>query len=268
MIESIRKIEPPDWLMAENLVFDPLKIIEDSLFFPRSDLETIPITLFYENVYSYVYTDYGLFERPSDVFNDYEFIDFKIIHKENISPCAFNAHDISYEEIRDLYPPDYEGENQYFFDLKFHPFMHEEEFKSSFVGTEHYHPFSCEWIIYQNSSGKRFSILYFRAEAISVYFSLYYLNRAAPKIIAIINPDCGPFCWTNFGDEEGFFAQLILGQKYKFEDISVPEYLCLSSDIGYWFSHPYLVHKHFHRHRDILKVYRIKVTSLSSILNG
>jgi hypothetical protein len=63
MIESIGKIEPPDWLMSEEFVFDPLEVIKDSLFYPRSELDTFPITLFYENVYSYIYADFGLFSK-------------------------------------------------------------------------------------------------------------------------------------------------------------------------------------------------------------
>lgn len=262
MIESIGKIEPPDWLMSEELVFDPLEVIKDSLFYPRSELDTYPITLFYENVYSYIYADFGLFSRPYEVFNDYEFIDFKIIHKEIIYPDRFNTLDVDdnylfLESMRD------NGDFNYLFDLMFHPFKYEEEFKSVFTDMEKSFPFYCEWIIYQNSSGKRFSLLYFRAEAMSVYFTLYIMNRAAPKIVVILNPDSGPYCWTDFGDEKGFFAQLILGQKYETEEIAVPEYLLLSLDIVPWFSHPYLVY----RDRIYFGVYRIKVTSLSTILN-
>jgi hypothetical protein len=81
---------------------------------------------------------------------------------------------------------DYEGDYNYLFDLKVHPFKHEEEFKSVFTDKEESFPFYCEWIIYQNSSGKRFSLLYFRAEAMSVYFTLYTMNRVAPKIVVIL----------------------------------------------------------------------------------
>lgn len=241
MIESIGKIEPPDWLMSKEFVFDPLEVIKDSLFYPRSELDTYPITLFYENVYSYIYADFWVRERPYEVFNDYEFIDFKIIHKEIINPNRFNTLNVDDFDLSMLSMRDYEGDYNYLFDLKVHPFKHEEEFKSVFTDKEESFPFYCEWIIYQNSSGKRFSILYIRAEAMSVYFTLYTMNRVAPKIVLIIDPDNGSYRWTDFGDENGLFGQLILEQAYKFNDTIVPQYLGLSMDVDPWSSHPNLI---------------------------
>lgn len=256
MIKELGKFDPPEWLMADEFVFDIKKIIKDSMFYPRSRLDTEPINYLFGNVYSFIYADYGISFWFQDTFTDNKFIDFEIIYSENIGHEVFNTFDEEY-----LYgEPDDEQMKDFsygIFDMYNHPYKLEDEFKSIY---DYKHPkqsvFGCKWLIYENSCGRRFSILYFESEPMLVYQTIYFLNESAPKIVMLMYPEEQeeydeyeePRYWSDYTVEDGHFGRLMLNEKFKAEEYyRIPEYTVVSVGVAPWGMYP----KYIYRDRTI-----------------
>jgi hypothetical protein len=238
VITELIKIEPPKWLMENEFSFNLLDLLEDSLFYPCCGDDGEPVRIFHKNVYSFVYVDYGYtrdsFQRALD---SRPFRGFNVIHQQSIKEDDlyhvkkelvresmpgnslinskiqnFGGYDWNIELVTD--PLRWEGS----FNLDSHPYI--AEIKSDVGLIHHIKPFFCEWMILQNDSGDRFSLLYISAEALATYMLLYRFRGISPKVITIIRPGIGygPN-WTDFESEEGLFGQAVNESK------TLPEYL-------------------------------------------
>jgi hypothetical protein len=197
MLEEITKISPPNWLMSNEFTFDSKEVLDGSLFYPCSGFDANPIRIFHGNVYSFVYADYGLTETQFiEYLSSRPFSGYEIIHKQSI-PMSWGA--LLFEERL----------MEMSFENKYLPYKI--EMMKNRVAIENIKPFFCEWIIFKNDEGKRFSLLYICLEALTVYIALYKLNKFAPRIITIINPGTGfGLNWTDFESEDGFFGKEVL----------------------------------------------------------
>jgi hypothetical protein len=90
--------------------------------------------------------------------------------------------DFDYHKIEDIF-----GEYYSFFDIENHPFRNYVQESAFSEISEMKHETYFDWLIFENSAGKRFSLLYMSAEPIAVYFALYSLLDQAPKIVVLDN---------------------------------------------------------------------------------
>ena len=254
MIKELGKFDPPEWLMADEFVFDIKEIIKDSMFYPRSRLDIEPINYLFGNVYSFIYTDYGLGYSPKGVFTNNAFIDFEMIHCESISHEVFNTFD---EEFLYGYPEDDELEDFKYgiFDMYNHPYKYDDAFKTIYDRKQpKQKEFRCTWMIYQNSCGRRFSILYFESEPMLVYQVIYYLNGSSPKIVMLMYPEereeyeeyeenDEPLYWSDYTVEDGHFGRQILNRRIEIEDyLRIPEYIVVSIGVAPWGMYPKFIY--------------------------
>jgi hypothetical protein len=248
MITELGRFDPPEWLMADEFIFDIREIIKDSMFYPRSRLDTEPINYLFGNVYSFIYADYGLENSYQEAFTNNIFIDFEIIHRESISHEAFNLFD---EEYLYGFPNDVQLEDFKYgiFDMYNHPFRLKKELSSIYdIEKPKQHPFHCEWYIFQNSCGRRFSLLYFESEPMLVYQTIYYLNKYAPKIVMLMYPEEleefeEPAYWSDYTNEEGYFGQLTTKQHFRGDDyVMIPEYTVISIGVAPWGMYPKFIY--------------------------
>jgi hypothetical protein len=235
MLDKIDKIDPPDWLMSNEFKFDHLNVIKDSLFFPQSALNIYPINVFFENVYSFIFTDFGI-ERSRflDVISKYAFIDFNIIHHSQLLHSDFDYH-----KIEDIF-----GEYYSFFDIENHPFRNYVQESSFSKISKMKHETYFDWLIFENSAGKRFSFLYISAEPIAVYFALYSLLDQAPKIVVLDNLARRMFQdWVMYANECDLFARILLNCEPEAvkKNKHTPEYLAKTEAVDDWESYPHLV---------------------------
>lgn len=233
MIKELNRINPPDWLMSSEFVFDQTKVIESSLFFPQSALNIYPINVFFENVYSFIFADFEI-ERTKflDVITNYAFIDFKIIHHKQLLYSDFDYH-----KIEELF-----GRYYSFFDLENHPFRNYVQESAFSEISKMKHETYFDWLIFENSAGKRFSLLYMSAEPIAVYFALYSLLDQAPKIVVLDNLPKRIFQrWVIYADESDLFADILLNCEPRAvkENKHTPEFLVKADSVDEWESYPH-----------------------------
>lgn len=227
MITEISKIEPPKWLTTNDFAFNLKQVVTDSLFCPHSDLNCNIISIFFENVYSFIYADFGI-QRDStlEFFDKQIFIDFKIIYHESLEYQDFDYFGLEEDQDHPNNP----------FDLENHPFSDELPY---FELHQKDHQNYFEWMIFENSSGKRFSLLFMSAEPLAVYFALYNLMECAPKVVAVENGLISFDLVADYEDENDLFGQLILNKlPYVPDKVVLPEYLMLSDNIDEWESYP------------------------------
>jgi len=204
-MESIEKIEVPSWLFSKDYVFNIKDILKDSLYYPCSGFDGEPVRYFRGNVHSFVYVDYN--KSRADLIHELEvngFRDFRVVRQESILEKQLTPH----------------GWN-----AKFLPMP------SEYVVPQHIKPY-CEWVIFENSVGERFSLLQQCAEAVATYNALYLSNGLSPRIIMIdrAGPGFG-LNWTNLYDENGYFARTVLSNEKN-------RPLYLATDRGTWSSYP------------------------------
>jgi hypothetical protein len=77
----------------------------------------------------------------------------------------------------------------------------------------------------------RFSLVYVGYDGVATYQTLYYPNKIAPLVLAIIQSGNGfGGNYTDFRDPDGFFAWTVL----KGNDVCIPEYLiCGGEGLAY-----------------------------------
>lgn len=229
MIEKIEKINPPKWLMSNDFEFDHLNVIKDSLFFPQSNLNIYPVNVFLDNVYSFIYSDFEI-ERSRFLgkVTHFAFTDFKIIHHSQPKYSQFDY--LGVEETV--------GGDHSLFDINNHPFK---RIAFDHKLNEKPHDNYFDWMIFENSSGKRFSFLYISAEPISVYYALYTLTNSAPKILVLENLARRIFeNWVIYADEDDLFADLMFNRQPKFErkKLKTPKYFVVSDGVEKWKAYP------------------------------
>jgi hypothetical protein len=191
MLEEIEKISPPNWLMSDEFVFNLKEILDKSLFYPCSGDDGEPVRVFLGNVYSFVYSDYGKTRKDLiDLLETSPFRGYRIIHQESIleEELYLNTCGAWYKSLN----------------INNHPFQNYASLKYQIDDIK---PFFCEWIIFQNEVGKRFSLLFVSAESLATYMVLYSQNSFAPQIVTILHP--GAMNWTDFLQEDGYLSKAI-----------------------------------------------------------
>jgi hypothetical protein len=202
MIKEIPNISMPEWLSVNDFSFFLNNILQDSMYYPSSGMDGIPIQNFMGNIYSFIYVDYGINENDfnKEVEMENAFKGYRIIHKEKILEKQLDNGTIVKIEpkISDGRPP-------------------ENWIQSPF----------CYWVVFERDinygdmyNPKRFSLLFLCSEAVSAYYVLYNKNKIAPRILCILQDGSGfGGNWTRFTDRYMDLARAVFSNK------NLPEYL-------------------------------------------
>ena len=213
MINHLPITQEPDWLMdvTPKSALPIQEILTDSLYYPSSGFDGIPIAYLNRNFHSFIYVDYG-FTRD-DLDNNLRNSGFSGYHL--ILSTEVNDKDIILNDSspNSLSPSDGDP-NKYSHWIK--------------------RPFAT-WMVFQrnddldNSHGaKRFSLLYICAEGVATYQALYLSNKCSPLAVAIIQPGTGFGCnWTNFTGPNAIFARTVFNNPY-----GKPKYLLYGGQGG------------------------------------
>lgn len=169
-------------------------ILEGSLFYPASGVDSDPVTYLNRYTTSFVYCDYGIEEERVDEqrmmgwFDGYHVIHQRTLLQDEIAPDGFRMPALSESD------PDPETSAA---DRK-------REFYLWFV-------FERDTISLSADSPRRFSLLYLCVDGIAAFHSLYVARRLSPAAIAIIQPGhhMGGLNYTNFEDPKGVLARMI-----------------------------------------------------------
>jgi hypothetical protein len=199
MIEQMEPMEPPAWLMAlteeeiGNGAFPLREILEDSLYYPGAGSDGKPAQWAGGNVYSFVYTDYGIsresfladLNTPGRNFAGYRTLGWRDLIKEELTQRGWTP----------INPRPMDG--------------NPDEWRQTFAK-----PFGI-WAVlerlakYDATRGpERFSLLYLCSDGAAGYQALYNSNGFKPKILFLINHGFG--CnWTDFENPELILARSV-----------------------------------------------------------
>ncbi|MDD2740544.1 MAG: hypothetical protein PHR94_16575 [Methylomonas lenta] len=193
-------IEPmalPAWLKdltAEHIHNDsfPLTdILQDSLYYPGAGHDGKPVKWLSGNVYSFVYSDYGISKSsllsdlidPSDGFRGYGVLAFRDVTMHELIPNGWSA----------MMPDDRDGNPKSFQESIKQPY-------AIWAVLERLPEFNDE------HGPQRFSLLYICCDGAAGYQALYNSNQIKPKILFMVNHGFG--CnWTNFETPEKILAR-------------------------------------------------------------
>ena len=190
----------PKWLKtltAESMAKDdfPLNdILTDSLYYPSSGFDRIPVRRLAGNIYSFIHVDYG--HTRSELDDNLEnpgFRGYHIIGRRPVSEHELNPKGAKPSSI----------------DRRLDGRLEKSE---RFIKP----PF-CEWIIFtkneketQSSAPERFSLLYLCADGAAAYQILFTPNHIRPRAISIIQPGDGfGGNWTRFYKPNGILARSV-----------------------------------------------------------
>jgi len=187
MIKQMPFMEPPAWLMnvSKNTIntapFPLREVLQDSLYYPGAGSDGKPVKWFAGNVYSFVYTDYGVSrdELLNDLNGEKGFNGYHVLTQRDLTMN---------ELIPNGWQPMYSGVPPR---------------RASGWRTKKIEPFGI-WVIMERSENlppehgpERFSLLYLGSEGVAAYQALYNSNQIEPKIFFLIH-HCFGGNWTNF----------------------------------------------------------------------
>jgi hypothetical protein len=194
MIEIIRPMALPSWLSnltEDNIKKDPFPltdILQDSLYYPGAGHDGRPVKWLSGNVYSFVYTDYGVSKQSVilGTFKGYKKLAYRDVKMVELIPSGW---------AQPITPNANDG----------NPKAWEEIFEEPYA----------IWTIYEripnfseNHGPERFSLLYICCDGVAGYQALYNANKIKPKILFLINHGFG--CnWTNFEDPGKILARSV-----------------------------------------------------------
>lgn len=259
MIQQLAAITAPGWLKnlsradIESGPFPLSGILRDSLYYPSSGLDGVPVKRLAGNILSFIHVDYGysrdefIAELKETGFLGYDIVGVREISRHELVPNVRlpplpNQVD-STASFPDLItgPLGYDITGFLGYDIAGMRYIARHELapnrwrpslptKADFTAAcpdsirenlINIKPF-CVWSVlqrreeYPDSHGpSRFSFLYICADGVAAFQALYIANHAFPKAVAIIQPGHGfGGNWTNFGDPDQIFARTVLGNPW------------------------------------------------------
>ena len=166
MNEKLHVYDYPEFLKSDEFIFDIKEVLRNSLYYPGSYTDGTLVKEFRGNFHSFVHVDYHLSKEDFETaLVKYPFRNFDVIYKESL-------------DAREIVPTAFNSEHSNSFGDDCAPF--------------------CEWVIFENSSGVRFSLLQICAEGVESYLDLYVKNRINAEAVAIIKTDGFSGNWTHF----------------------------------------------------------------------
>jgi hypothetical protein len=191
-LESLPLCNTPEWLLdiaSSQKLPDHLpltNLLEKSLYYPSSGLDTDPLECFEGFIHSFIYVDYGqsrgdFLKFISHTMNHYKFIHGRFISRNELVP--------------DHWIPDFP---KVFDEFGGDTRLNRAQGKCDQFGY---------WGIFGHETPdgeqKIFSFLFISGEGVASYQGLYGRNNASPEVLAIIQPGHAfGGNWTNFFDHK------------------------------------------------------------------
>ena len=223
MIPELRVRELPEWLNADRVSFDLIKVLKDSLYYPCSGFDGDPIKYFAGNVHSFVYADYGVTKDRFESEMLRGLWGYHLKHNEEISEQQLTPN--GWKVMVNL---DQEEMNSFEFHRGFmeKPFAH--------------------WVVYERDTDlseshgpTRISLLFICGDGALTYQALYLQNRIVPAIMAVIQPGHGfGGNYTNFYSNDKLFYKSVI---YRNEPDFYPEHFVTNITYHDWLRHKDLI---------------------------
>jgi len=194
MLTVFPNVQEPEWLTdisQENISTHQItivKLLENSLYYPSSGSDGVPISKFAGPIRSFIYVDYGFTREELYKKFKYNIIATRQLTKSELIPNGWQPNWHSSD-----------GDPSRYLNSRIQPF--------------------CEWIIFE-INGIRCSLLFLCADGVATYQALYKNNRIAPKIIAMIQTGVIHGNWTNYSDPNAILHKTVFSL-----DSITPEYL-------------------------------------------
>lgn len=200
LLSKLPSFGTPPWIRAAKLGKRTLPVRElltNSVFYPACGLDGDPVQYLGGNFHSFIYVDYGVgrdrvvSELPR--FRGYELAAYRDVGR----------HEFTVEGWTPRLPSPEDGDPEAFADMRKPPFavwsIHQR--RKFFYGPHH--------------GPERFSLLYLGGEGVQAFQELYYAHKTSPRVVAVIQTGHAfGLNWTNFEQEEGFFARTVLGNPH------------------------------------------------------
>ncbi len=199
MLDVIKQNPLPDWLASDatDRSVPWQELLNGSLYYPACGSDGHPVQYFAGHCHSFVYADYGYpFENISGGLNQQgSFKGYRLLSARLLEQGEINLADtwatIHIDPLKDGDP------NRYC---------------EKFVRPYAY------WCIFErlpshsvNHGPSRFSLLYLGMDGVASFHALYVKNKAAPSVVAIIQPGEGfGWNWTHFFDGKQVFCRTVL----------------------------------------------------------
>lgn len=201
-MESLNQITKENF----NSSFNIKDILQNSVYYPASGIDAIPIEVFGNKHPSFINVDYSLdYDKVKKALESnfipvgYKLIGIKDVSKEELTPNGFTPETFSLNEHE---------KNR----LEEHDFIKDLYENSASSGFAIWAVYELDNDLTSKTDGKaeRFSILHIKGEGCATFEALYFGNKINPKAIAIIKPAEGfGDNWTKFTDSKCRFYQLI-----------------------------------------------------------
>ena len=199
---SILESSPlPEWLSRLNeerfnADFPIVDALQDSLYYPSSGFDGVPVQRLGNSIHSFVYVDYfyTLPELQETVaqhgFKGYTPIFQRPVALNELLPKGKTLGQVAEEAQRIV------------------------RTKSRRMPLDGWVIFEREQDMPESHGPLRFSFLYLCAEGTAAYFGLYNVHGLCPRALAIIQPGTGfGGNWTDFRDEKDVLGQVVLANK-------------------------------------------------------
>ncbi len=200
-IPQLCELQYPKWLSAisEDSPFPGLeKILPDSLYYPACGFNGTPVKYLSGNIYSFVYTDYGITRDdflahlngtgPDDGFEHYHPVCQRDVSRDEIVPDGWRPAIVPTNDM--------DREKLFQIEKECEPFGH--------------------WSVWQRNEDApddagplRFSFFFLAGEMSATYQGLYYENNIVPKILTIIQPGSFGGEWERVTDDSSFFKKVV-----------------------------------------------------------
>lgn len=199
---AMREVGTPDWLTGdwETLSSSPNidGILRDSLYYPASGDDGLPVRLLSGFIHSFVYVDYGVklaeLEQKLDGFSGYRRLGKCHLQPDDLTPSGWRP--------------------------KFKPTASEAGRLQQTMAMMRVDPNAAYalWLVYERNKDRspswgadRFSLLFLYADSVAAYEPLYRARGLAPKVVCMIRPGTGfGGNWADFRDPDGTFHRVVM----------------------------------------------------------
>jgi len=173
------------------------ELLDNSFYYPSSGFDVGIIKYYGKEIQSYFYCDYATGEealmRHLNDFHGYKILGHRSIRQEELVPNGWKMQ----------LPPNFNLKQYY---------RYKDFFKKPFA----------HWAVYERMDNfsethgpNRFSLIYIGGEGVATYQALYWSNKRTAKALAIIQPGTNfGFNWTDFADENGALAWVVLNNPF------------------------------------------------------
>jgi hypothetical protein len=204
----------PDWLTTCNTdaPVPTSDLLKNSVYYPACGFDGRPVKYCGSFSHSFIYVDYGVSSERivAELWRHYSFGSYRIVggrfvaKEELLGPHNWQTQ-LPIEAI--------DGNPRRYKNHVVEPFAYWAVFeRATHLGDSH--------------GPQRFSLLYIAGDGAATFQSLYYSNRLAPCLVAVIQPGEGfGYNWTNFYDSRQIFARSVLANPH-----GLPDYLLLGGN--------------------------------------